>query len=76
MAQAAELLRAIDDGIVDAGHVRAEIGQVLAGTATGRSSDVAVTVYKSVGVASQDIVTSRRIYERALAKGAGKKVSM
>ena len=76
MDQAGELLAAIDAGIVGPDHIRAEIGEVLNGDAEGRSGDSAVTVYKSVGVAAQDIVTAHRVVERAAAKNLGTVVSL
>jgi ornithine cyclodeaminase len=69
--QAGEFLDAMERGIVTEDHIKAEIGEVLSGTAAGRSDRSAVTVYKSLGVASQDIVTARRIYERAIDQALG-----
>lgn len=76
MDQAAEFLEAIRSGRADESHIVAELGEVIAGNASGRSSPDAVTVYKSVGVASQDIVTEQRIYLRALDTNLGTKVTL
>jgi len=76
MDQAAELLRAIEEGAVSETHIKAEIGEVLAGAKSGRSGPDAITVYKSVGVASQDIITARRVYDAARAQGRGKAVAL
>ncbi len=46
MDQAGELLHAIDEGLVDESHIRAEIGDVINGDARGRSGPEAITVYK------------------------------
>lgn len=48
-----------------------EIGEVLAGTREGRTSDRDITVYKSTGHAVEDAATARLVYDRALAEGAG-----
>lgn len=69
--QAGELLTAIDHGIVGEDHIVAEIGEVISGAAPGRRHDTTITAYKSVGVASQDIVTAHRVYERAIQVGLG-----
>jgi alanine dehydrogenase len=48
-----------------------EVGEVLAGTRPGRTSDRDITVYKSTGHAVEDAATARLVYDRALAEGAG-----
>ncbi|MDH5619821.1 MAG: ornithine cyclodeaminase family protein, partial [Gammaproteobacteria bacterium] len=60
MDQAGELLRAIELGIVGPDHVRAELGEVLNGSVRGRTDPTDITIYKSVGVATQDILTAHR----------------
>jgi ornithine cyclodeaminase/alanine dehydrogenase-like protein (mu-crystallin family) len=49
-----DLLWPIRDGLVDEGHVHAELGEIVAGTRPGRSSPEELTLYKSVGIAVQD----------------------
>ncbi|MGZ4154904.1 MAG: ornithine cyclodeaminase family protein [Actinomycetota bacterium] len=75
-AGAVELIRAIADGLIDAGRVRAEIGEVVSGTAPGRSNDDEVTLYKSVGVAVQDAAAAAIVLEAARASGAGTEVEI
>lgn len=75
MAQAGELLDAIEQGTVTAAHVAGEIGEVLAGTVPGRRSDTDITVYKSVGVAAQDLAAGWRAWQRARERSAGIEVS-
>ncbi len=41
--------------IIAAGKIFAEIGEVIAGAKPGRQSDDEITLYKSVGVAVEDI---------------------
>jgi ornithine cyclodeaminase/alanine dehydrogenase-like protein (mu-crystallin family) len=71
MAQAGELLHAIEAGLVTEAHIVAEIGEVLAGDVSGRRSDSEVTVYKSLGVAAQDLAAASVVYQRAVESGAG-----
>jgi ornithine cyclodeaminase len=71
MAQAGELLHAMSAGVVTESHVVAEIGEVLAGARPGRGSDAEVTVYKSLGVAAQDLAAATLVYERAVELGIG-----
>jgi ornithine cyclodeaminase/alanine dehydrogenase-like protein (mu-crystallin family) len=52
-------------------HIRGEIGEVLNGVVPGRTDEFEITVYKSLGVAAQDLVTAQEVYRRAKAAGAG-----
>src|SRR4051794_11428077 len=49
-----DLLWAIRDGLIDEGHIHAELGELVEGTKPGRTDDEQLTLYKSVGVAVQD----------------------
>jgi alanine dehydrogenase len=55
---------------VDPGRLT-EIGEVLAGTRPGRTSQDEITVYKSTGHAVEDAAAARLVYDRARAEGAG-----
>lgn len=49
-----DLLWPIRDGLIGEDHIHAELGELVSGTKTGRTSDDQLTVYKSVGIAIQD----------------------
>jgi alanine dehydrogenase len=53
--------------IIAGGKIFAEIGEVVAGSNPGRESDEEITLYKSVGVAVEDIVAANLVYQAALA---------
>jgi len=53
-----------------------EVGEVLAGTRPGRTADGELTVYKSTGHAVEDAAAADLVYRRALASGAGVRVSI
>ena len=55
--------------IIAAGNIFAEVGEVVAGSKPGRQSDDETTLYKSVGVAIEDIRSADLVYRRALAAG-------
>ncbi|HEX4118595.1 MAG TPA: ornithine cyclodeaminase family protein [Rhizomicrobium sp.] len=65
LSQAGELLHAIEQRVVDQGHVRGEIGEVLSGKVPGRTSDDQITIYKSLGHAAQDIALAHAVLLRA-----------
>ena len=66
----------IEEGVIGADHIHAEIGELVAGTARGRSSPDEITLYKSVGVAAQDVAAAVLVLEAARAAGAGVEVMM
>ena len=65
-AEAGELRAATQAGVVGSDHIVAEIGDVVAGRAAGRASDTEITLYKSLGVASQDLAAGLRAYHTAV----------
>ncbi len=54
--------------VVAARNVVAEIGEVLAGAKPSRQSDDEITLFKSVGVAVEDIAAAELVYRNALQK--------
>lgn len=73
-AEAGELKHAMDAGLVNEGHIVGEIGEVLSGKAAGRTSANDITVYKSLGVAVQDLAAAHVVYERATRNAVGTRV--
>ncbi len=65
MAQAGELLDAIEAGVISEAHIVGEIGELLSGSCTGRTSNDEITVYKSLGVAAQDLAAGKRATSNA-----------
>lgn len=76
MAAAGELLRAIATGAVTKDHIAAEIGEVADGKIKGRTSKDEITVYKSLGVAAQDLAAGHKLYEMAMRDGFGFDINM
>ena len=70
-AQAGEILKAVADGDLAWNDIKGEIGHVISGNIQGRISSDQITVYKSLGIAAQDIVTARRVYDKAVENGLG-----
>jgi thiomorpholine-carboxylate dehydrogenase len=54
--------------VIAAGRIDAEIGEVFAGVRPGRVSPEEVTLYKSVGVAVEDLAAAELVYRAALAE--------
>lgn len=70
-AQAGEVIDARALGHVPADWQATEIGEVIAGTRPGRTSDAQRTAYRSLGVASQDLAAADVIVARAAECGCG-----
>jgi len=60
--------------LVNESHVLGEIGDVLSGRIPGRIGNNDITLYKSLGVAAQDLAAAHVIYERAVRDGIGTRV--
>lgn len=67
---------AIRDGVITAGHIHAEIGELVSGKRPGRTSPGQITLYKSVGIALQDAVAARLVLDAAKAREVGKEVEL
>jgi ornithine cyclodeaminase len=65
LAAAAEFLLAKEAGLIDDGHIAAEIGEVLLGRIPGRRSPEEITVYKSLGHIVQDLAAVSYLHTRA-----------
>jgi ornithine cyclodeaminase len=71
-----EYLRALEAGAITPQHILGEIGEVANGSKAGRTSPLDVTLYKSLGVAPQDLASSHYVLEKARAAGIGQVVDV
>ena len=71
-----DILLAVKEGAITPDHVHGEIGEVLSGAKPGRTRDDEITMYKSVGIAAQDVAAASLVYRRALEQGVGTEVEM
>ncbi|HET8773466.1 MAG TPA: ornithine cyclodeaminase family protein [Thermoanaerobaculia bacterium] len=69
--ESGDFLFAKRDGVVDDGHIRAELGEVLTGQAPGRTSEDELTLFKSLGLAIEDLASAAFLYEKAQREGRG-----
>ena len=73
--EAGDYLFPLREGAIAPGHIRAELGDVLVGAAPGRSSDDELTVFKSLGLAVEDLAAAEHVYRRARETGSGVEVA-
>lgn len=64
------------DLIIPRAVVEAEIGEIINGVRPGRRSDDQITLFKTVGVAVQDVVAAAAVLARAEAEGIGTVVEL
>lgn len=71
MNEAGDFLIPRAEGVIDNAHIVGEIGELVLGRIAGRTSPEERTLFKSLGLAVEDVASARFIYEQALASGAG-----
>jgi alanine dehydrogenase len=76
LAEAGDILMAIQEGAINEDHIRASIGEVVAGVKPGRTSAEEITLFKSVGLAVEDVATAALVYKLARAAGVGKAIEV
>ena len=69
--ESGDYLFAVEEAGIGPDHVRAELGEVLTGSREGRRSAQELTVFKSLGLAVEDLAAAEHVYARASAAGAG-----
>lgn len=67
---------AVSQGILKEADIAGELGAVIDGTASGRTSWDSVTVFDSSGIALQDLIVAKEIVEAAKAMGLGRLVEL
>lgn len=65
LAEAGDFLLAREEGAVTDAHILGELGEVLEGTIPGRRSGEEITLFKSLGIAVEDLAAGRHVYRKA-----------
>jgi ornithine cyclodeaminase/alanine dehydrogenase-like protein (mu-crystallin family) len=73
-AEAFDYRDALEAGAIGPDHIRAEIGEVLIGEKPGRSAPDELTVFRSLGLAVEDLAAAEYVVRRARETGAGTEV--
>jgi ornithine cyclodeaminase len=69
--EAGDYLLAAKEGLVNPESILGEIGELLIGTKTGRTSATEITLFKSLGLAIEDVVSADYLYKKAKSQNAG-----
>jgi alanine dehydrogenase len=70
-----ELHHAISTRVMTRAQVHAELGEVIAGTKPGRTSENEIIIFDSTGMALQDVAAAAIVYERAIAQSFERKLN-
>jgi len=74
--EAGDFLLARKEGVVDDSHILGEIGELLIGTKAGRTSDSDITMFKSLGLAVEDVASAHVVWSEAERRNAGTVVDL
>ena len=74
LAEAGDLLIPIAEGAITETHIAGEIGELAAGRIDGRRSPDEITIFKSLGMAVEDVAAAHLVVERAQARGLGREI--
>ena len=62
---------AVREGAIADDHIKAELGEILIGTAQARTSASEITLFKSLGLAVEDLASAVFLYDKARQHGRG-----
>ncbi len=75
-SEAGEFITAMKENAVGAEHIVGELGDILTGKILGRTQDSEITLFKSLGLAIEDLAAAWYIYRRAGETGRGTRVEL
>ncbi|MFD5875124.1 ornithine cyclodeaminase family protein [Streptomyces sp. NPDC060322] len=75
-AKSGEVLIPLAEGALTEDDFRCELGEVLAGSKPGRTSEADVTLFDSVGVGLQDLAVARLLIDAAHERGRGTRIDL
>jgi ornithine cyclodeaminase len=72
LAEAGDIVIPIKEGAFDASHIAGELGDVFGARLPGRQREDQITIFKSLGMAVEDVAAARLAFERASERGLGR----
>lgn len=73
LAEAGDYIIPINEGIISSENI-ISIGDIINGKIPGRQSPSEITIFKSVGIAAQDVAVAKLVYDRALKENIGQDI--
>lgn len=71
LVESGDIVLGVQEGYFQPGQIRGELGEVILGRVEGRNTDADVTVFKSLGMAVEDVTAADFVFRRALESGTG-----
>jgi len=75
-SEAGDIILPVKEGVIDESHFYGELGDVIIGKVESRINDEEITIFKSNGLAIQDVATAKLIYDKALETNTGTKIEI
>ena len=72
LAEAGDILLPMKEGVISDQHVAGELGEVVLGRIAGRTSPDEITIFKSLGMAVEDVAAAHLAYTKAAERGLGR----
>jgi ornithine cyclodeaminase len=72
--EAGDYLVPAAEGLIGPDHIRAELGELLIGSHPGRTAPDEITLFKSLGIAVEDLASAELCWTRARVRGVGVEV--
>ena len=72
LAEAGDIVIPIREGAIDASHIAGELGDVFGGRTPGRRHATEITIFKSLGMAVEDVAAARLAFDRASERELGR----
>jgi ornithine cyclodeaminase len=76
LAEAGDVVLAMRDGAIDETHIAGELGELAGGRVAGRRDPGEVTLFKSLGMAVEDVAAAHLAYVRAAERGLGRGIPL
>jgi ornithine cyclodeaminase/alanine dehydrogenase-like protein (mu-crystallin family) len=76
LVESGDLVQGIREGRFGESHIAGELGEVVLERVRGRTSEAEITVFKSLGMAIEDVVAADVVFRRAVEAGAGTMLSL
>jgi ornithine cyclodeaminase len=76
IVEAGDIVMNVAAGLFDASHIVGEVGELVLGRVPGRQTARDITVFKSLGMAVEDVVAADLVLRRAIESGAGTELTL
>jgi ornithine cyclodeaminase len=76
LVEAGDIVHGIREGYFTEAHIAGELGEVILGRVPGRRTAEEIIIFKSLGMAVEDVAAAQQAYTRAVEQGIGREISL